>query len=192
MKTSDDRFVLGSTEGQRQNFYQHGEALSLLADQLLALGGEKVVVPADDPHVAEFWLTLVLRAGKFFDLKRPASNRASGIIATRTRYVSGGLVADRSALASLCSTTPTGGRTAAYAMSQARLSRRLRYARRTSATSSMRPEWQSSPSWSDPRYTEPFPLQALARRRANAVAPQTVGGNRGGNAPRAQGSLGLR
>jgi hypothetical protein len=67
MVTSDDRFVLGSTEDQRKNLDQHGEALSLLADQLLALGGEKVVVPPDDPQVAEFWLTLVLRAGKFID-----------------------------------------------------------------------------------------------------------------------------
>jgi hypothetical protein len=67
METSDDRFVLGSAENQRQNLEQHGETLSRLADQLLAIGGKKVVVPADHPQVAEFWVTLVLREGKSFD-----------------------------------------------------------------------------------------------------------------------------
>jgi hypothetical protein len=70
MDRTDPRLVLGSTENQRQNLEQHAETLSLLADQLLAIGGEKVVVPADDPRVSEFWLTLVRRRGETFDYRK--------------------------------------------------------------------------------------------------------------------------
>jgi hypothetical protein len=66
-QASDARFILGSTESQRRNLERHGETLSLLADQLLALGGDKVVVPADPPQVTEFWLTFVLQQGQSFD-----------------------------------------------------------------------------------------------------------------------------
>jgi hypothetical protein len=67
MADDDDRLVIGSMPNQRENAEQHGEMLSRVADRLLAIGGEKVVVPPDPPPFVWFLLTLMTRDGQVFE-----------------------------------------------------------------------------------------------------------------------------
>ena len=66
-RESDDRLLVGAAPAQKANIDRHGETLSRIADRLLMLGGETVVVPHDNPDYAGSLLQLVLTSGQTFD-----------------------------------------------------------------------------------------------------------------------------
>jgi hypothetical protein len=67
MEAEDPRLIVGRAPTQQENLEQHRGLLTILADRLLAIGGERVVVPHDDPQVAGFLMELVVDHGRSFD-----------------------------------------------------------------------------------------------------------------------------
>ena len=69
---TDTRLVVGGFPTQQENLARHHDTLDALADRLLGIGGESVVVPHFQPDVANFVLTLCLRKGEPFDPENAA------------------------------------------------------------------------------------------------------------------------
>jgi hypothetical protein len=67
MGESSQRLFVGQHPWQRENMERNGEALAALADRLLAIGGETVIVPSDNPDLVEVELALLLREGRRHD-----------------------------------------------------------------------------------------------------------------------------
>lgn len=71
---SDDQapslLFVGNHPLQHDNVERSGAALARLADRLLEIGGESLIVPIDNPVLVEAVVPLLLRVGHAFDASR--------------------------------------------------------------------------------------------------------------------------